>query len=104
NLTAGADTTQSGVLAVNQNTSFQGAIKRGKFDLSDAEGLAMLAAGGNPHGRPNSDVLIPYVNGLDVTRKNRNFWIIDFNSLEESEASLYSEPFKHVLVHVRPER
>lgn len=104
NLTAGADTTQSVILAANQNTSFQGAIKRGKFDLPDAEGLAMLEAGGNPHGRPNSDVLIPYVNGLDVTRNNRNFWIIDFNSLEESEASLYSEPFKHVLVHVRPER
>ena len=32
----------------------------------------------NPHGQPNSDVVIPWVNGLDLTRRTRSMWIIDF--------------------------
>ena len=32
----------------------------------------------NPHGKPNSDVIRPWVNGLDITRRNRGMWIIDF--------------------------
>lgn len=104
NLTAGPDATQSATLSANANISFQGAIKRGKFDVIDEQGLAMLRGGGNPHAKPNSDVLFPYMNGMDLTRRNRHVWITDFQARTEAEASLYSEPFLYVLSHVRPER
>ena len=32
----------------------------------------------NPNGRPNSDVLGPWVNGMDVTRRPAGKWIVDF--------------------------
>ena len=32
----------------------------------------------NPDGRRNVDVVRPWVNGLDLTRRPRGMWIIDF--------------------------
>jgi hypothetical protein len=59
----------------------------------------------NPHGRPNSDVIVPWINGLDVTRRPRDVWIIDFGTERpKQDASLYEAPFAHVLENVRPER
>ena len=59
----------------------------------------------NPNGRPNSDVLTPWVNGMDLTRRPSGKWIIDFGwMMSESEAALYEEPFAYVLQHVRHER
>ena len=50
----------------------------------------------NPNGRPNSDVLRPYYNGIDLTRRLRGVWIIDFGvGMTEEEASLYEAPFEH---------
>ena len=59
----------------------------------------------NPHGRPNSDVIVPWINGLDVTRRPRNMWIIDFGvDMPQEAASRYELPFAHVERHVQPER
>jgi type II restriction/modification system DNA methylase subunit YeeA len=104
NLTSDADITQAGVLSQNSGISFQGAISRGRFDLEEYEALAMLRSGGNPNGRPNSDVIIPYANGLDVTRRYRNVWIIDFGDRKnQAEASQYELPFEYLRKHVEPE-
>ena len=32
----------------------------------------------NPNGRANADVLRPLVNGMDVTRRSADKWIVDF--------------------------
>ena len=64
----------------------------------------MIRTAGNPTGRPNSDVVFPYVNGLDMTRRNRLVWIVDFGTRSHSEAARYEEPFKMVEHLVRPER
>jgi type II restriction/modification system DNA methylase subunit YeeA len=64
-----------------------------------------LAKAGNPNGLPNADVLAPYWNGLDLTRRPRDVWIIDFGwERDEATCSLYEAPFRHVLSLVRPER
>ena len=103
-LTAFADVTQAKVLAENSGISFQGAIKRGPFDLKEREAVVLLAGSGNPNGRPNSDVMLPYVNGLDVTRRSQRVWIIDFGGLSLEGSSLYVAPFARVEKLVKPGR
>jgi hypothetical protein len=51
-----------------QGISFQGPVKVGKFDIPGNLARQWLLEP-NPHGRPNSDVLRPWANGLDVTRR-----------------------------------
>ena len=42
---------------------------------------------------------------MDVTRRPSGKWIVDFGwELNESEAALYEEPFRHVQEHVHPMR
>ena len=55
----------------------------------------------NPNGRPNSDVLRPYFNGMDLTRGSRGVWIIDFGvGTPMEEAALYEAPFEYVAANV----
>jgi len=66
--------------------------------------MGMLCAP-NPHGRPNSDVVVPWINGRDVTRRPRGMWIIDFGvDMGEEDAARYEKPFAHVERELRPER
>lgn len=105
NLTAGPDTTLAQKLAANAGIGFQGGIKRGPFDLPEAWAAAVLQASGNPTGKPNSDVVVPYVNGMDLARRRRDTWIIDFgHQLTQLEASRYMAPFEHVERAVLPKR
>ena len=79
-----------------------GTQKGGAFDLPADLAHRMLNAKGNPNGRPNSDVLRPWINGLDVTRRPRGMWIIDFGvAMPEDEAALYEAPFEYVQKHVK---
>ena len=98
------DVTQAKALAENAGVSFQGSQKIGAFDIDGELARAWLNMP-NPHGRSNADVLKPSWNGMDVTRRSRDGWIIDFGtSLSESQAALYQEPFDYISHHVRPER
>jgi hypothetical protein len=82
-----------------------GDTKGGAFDIDGATARAMLGAPLNPNGRPNSDVVRPWVNGLDVTRRPRDMWIVDFGvNMTEDEAALYELPYEYVRQHVKPER
>lgn len=59
----------------------------------------------NPDGRHNRDVIRPWVNGADVTRRPRNMWIIDFGiNTTMQEAARYELPFEYVKTHVKPMR
>jgi hypothetical protein len=45
------------------------------------------------------------MNGMDVTRRPADKWIIDFGwEMSEREAALYEAPFAHCLANVKPDR
>lgn len=104
-LTGTLDLTAARRLPENVNLAYMGGTKGGPFDLSPEQALTMLTAPLNPNGRPNSDVVRPWVTGIDLTRRPRGYWIIDFGvNMPETEAALYEQPFEYVQRHVRPER
>lgn len=103
NLTSAADTTKANALGENRGVAFQGPVKVGKFEIDEKAALNFLSSP-NPHGKPNSDVLLRWFNGMDITRRPRGFWIIDFGSLSLEEASLYEGPFRYVEQVIKPER
>jgi len=89
----------------NRLVSFQGSQKIGPFDILGELAREFLQMPSNPNGRPNSDVVRPCWNGIDITRRPRDSWIIDFGcSLTESEAALYEAPFEYVVKLVKPIR
>jgi len=104
NLTAGINLTLARSIAENRGGSFQGGIKRGAFDIDEETALDVLRHSGNPNGQPNSDVLFPYRNAADVTRRQAGTWIVDFDSLPSEDASRYERPFELVRARVRPSR
>ena len=94
-------------LKVTRNTgvAFQGDIKRGPFDIRGDLAREWLRLPANPNGRPNADVLKPWVNGMDLTRRPSDKWIVDFgDTLSEAEAALYEAPFGYIAEHVKPVR
>ena len=105
NLTSGVDVTRAHVLPENQGLSFMGDTKGGAFDIPGEVAREMLSLPTNVNGRPNSDVVLPWVNGLDLTRRPRDMFIIDFGTeMNDAEAADYEAPFAYVEEHVQPVR
>jgi type II restriction/modification system DNA methylase subunit YeeA len=103
-LSSGLDLTKARTLRENLGVSFMGDTKGGPFDI-EADTARRLLATPNPDGRSNADVVRPWVNGLDITRRPRDMWIIDFGiDMAETEAALHEAPFEYVREHVRPQR
>jgi type II restriction/modification system DNA methylase subunit YeeA len=85
--------------------AFNGVQKTGPFEVSGETARSWLLLPSNVNGRPNSDVLKPYWNGIDVTRRPRDSWIIDFGpDSTEVEASMFSVPFGHAVRSIKPVR
>ncbi|MDB5319340.1 MAG: hypothetical protein JWN40_971, partial [Phycisphaerales bacterium] len=104
NLTSGADFTAAGKLAENAGIGFVADVKAGAFDVDWTVARKWLAAP-NPNGRSSLDVVIPWLNGRDVTSRSRSMWIVDFGEDESIEdAARYQEPFEYVRLNVKPER
>ena len=105
-LTAGAlRLFSAGHLSRNSNTAFMGVTKNGPFDISGDTAREWLSLPANPNGCPNADVLKPWVNGMDLTRRPAGKWIVDFGDrISESQAAFYEAPFSHVQEYVRPMR
>lgn len=104
-LTSEVDLTETNRLDENQGLSFIGTQKTGPFDLTDSQALKMIGESTNPDERSNRDVIKPWINAIDVTRRPRNMWIIDFGTdMTLEEASKYVAPFQHVQKYVKPER
>jgi type II restriction/modification system DNA methylase subunit YeeA len=105
-LTAGiVNLTTARQLPENEAIAFIGTTKKGPFEIPGALAREWLQLPVNPNGRPNSDVLRPWMNGMDITRRPADYWIVDFGSnMELSEATLYEKPFQHVLEKVKPQR
>jgi type II restriction/modification system DNA methylase subunit YeeA len=91
-------------LQENAGVSFEGTTKYGDFDIPGEQARQWLKLP-NPHNRPNCEVIKPWANGMDITRRSFDTWIIDFGTtMSEVDASLYEIPFHHLHKHVRPER
>lgn len=103
-LTSDTDITHTRRLAENKGIGFVGATKKGPFDIDWATASSMISMPNNVNGRPNRDVVKPYLNALDVTRRNRNRWIVDFGDMPLDQASYYEAPFEYVKEVVLPLR
>mgnify|MGYP000886619286 CR=1 FL=1 len=103
-LTAAADLTRAHTLDENAGLAFRGNQKGGPFDIAGDVARAMLGSP-NPNGRPNSEVVRPWVNGLDIVGRPRGMWLVDFGiDMPLEQASLYEQPFEYVREHVYPVR
>ena len=105
NLTATTDTTTAHEIPANAGICIIGTQKNGAFDIPFELAMDWLNRPLNPNGRPNSDVLLPWSNGSDVTQRSSDRWIIDFGVvMPESEATFYEAPIQYLREHVRPKR
>jgi type II restriction/modification system DNA methylase subunit YeeA len=99
----GLNLTLAKPLQANAGVAFEGMRKDAPFDI-DGELARQWLTLPNPNGRPNSDVLKPSWNGIDVTRRPRDSWVIDFGALSVADAALYENAFEYVNEIVRPIR
>jgi hypothetical protein len=104
NLTSQSDTTQALTLTENLNICFIGTKKAGEFEMDESQALPWLHLP-NAHGKPNSDVLRPWVNGNALVTVRRSLWIIDPGvSMPLEQMAGYEKPFAHILEFVKPDR
>ncbi|HLO61724.1 MAG TPA: DNA methyltransferase [Azonexus sp.] len=102
--TAASDLTQARPLIENANVAFSGIQKTGPFEVSGELARYWLSLP-NPHGRSNTEIVKPWHNGLDVARRHRDMWIIDFGTdMLQDEAALFEAPYSYAYEHVRPTR
>ena len=102
---SGTDLTRLQTLSANAGVAFKGDTKGGPFDVPGDQAREWLRLPANPHGRTNADVLKPWMNGMDLTRRLSGRWIVDFGwRMSEGEAALYEEPFRWVQAYVYPMR
>ena len=102
---AGVDLTGVRRLSENAGAVFTGDTKGGSFDVQGDLAREWLCLPANPNGRTNADVLRPWMNGMDLTRRSAGKWIVDFGwTMSEGDAALYEEPFRWVQEHIRPMR
>ena len=98
------DLTQAQKLTENSGASFIGTQKNGPFDVPADVARTWLQQP-NPHGKSNALVVRPWANGLDVTRRPQERWVVDFGcDMALDEACLFEAPFAHVAEHVKPTR
>lgn len=99
------DITDASILEECRGCGFVGDQKGGPFDLDGRVARDLLRMPLNANGRPNSDVLSPWLNGMDITRRSSGRWIIDFGAyMSFEDAALYEAPFEIVLREVKPTR
>lgn len=105
------DITHAKALAENANTAFQGVVPRSSVKKSVAKALGlpsasfavsggvarpMLLLSGNPNGRSNTEVLVPYLIGDDITKRPRDRYVVDFGTRSLQEAERYEAPFSYI--------
>ncbi len=104
-LSSGTDLTRAGVVSGNRRLAFLGNCKGGSFDVDHEVARGLAGEGGNPNGKPNTNVLTPYLNSQDLTRRSRMKWLVDYGvGMPLSEASAYEAPMSHVREHIYPSR
>jgi type II restriction/modification system DNA methylase subunit YeeA len=106
NLTSGhVDVTTARPIRENKGIAFNGIQKTGEFELPGTEAREMLLGPRNADGRHNSEVVRPWWNGLNVTGRNRDMWIIDFGLETDGERVAYFViPYSRLARLVKPTR
>ncbi|WP_306582145.1 DNA methyltransferase [Dokdonella sp.] len=100
----GVDLTQAEKLPENEGCAFVATVKSGPFEISGSTAREWLKLP-NPNGRSNADVVRPWANGLDVSRRPSDTWIVDFGvNMTQADAAMYEAPFAHVVEHVKEAR
>ena len=102
-LSSSTDLTSAIQLGENHGMAFQGPVKVGPFDVPYSIARELLRSE-NLESVTNSDVVKPWINATDITRRSRGMHIIDFGERTLDEASQYEVPFKYVRNHVKPLR
>lgn len=88
------DLTKASSLAPSSNIAYQGTIKTGPFEIPGELARQWIGLPVNPNGKKNDQVLRPWSNGQDITKRPSGQWIIDFGtSMSESDAALFEAPF-----------
>ena len=101
----GVDLTRGRRLPENTGVAYMGDTKGGPFDVAGDQARVWLRLPANPHGRANAEVLKPWMNGMDLTRRPAGKWIVDFGwTMSGGDAALYEEPFGWVKERVHPLR
>ncbi|MEI6778326.1 MAG: DNA methyltransferase [Chloroflexales bacterium] len=104
-LTAVHSISQIKQLQENAEIVFMGVTKAGASDINQEIAEHLLAAPANASGRPNSDVVRPWLIGEDITDRPRHKWIIDFGvDASEEDAAQYEAPYAYLREHVMPAR
>jgi type II restriction/modification system DNA methylase subunit YeeA len=101
---ASSDLTQARRLVQNRGMAFIGRQKDGPVDIKGQLARDFITCPLNPNGRPNSDVVHPWVNASAIVRNNTDKWIIDFKEMDEGTASFYQAPFEYLKLHLKPIR
>ncbi|MES2226950.1 MAG: DNA methyltransferase [Pseudomonadota bacterium] len=98
------DLSSASKLQANERACFMGVTKVGRFDVEGERARRWLVQP-NPNGRSCREVLRPSFNGIDLTRRPRDVWIVDFGaSMPESEAAGFEGPFEYLQRTVKAER
>lgn len=103
-LTSSVDVTKAQTLSENASICFMGPSPKAPFDIEPDVAATMLDAPPNTHGRPNSDVVRRVASGVDLVRRSRGKWTIDFGLMTMEEAAKYELPFEYVKTHILPVR
>jgi len=98
----GLNLTQAKQLKENAAVCFMGASKKAPFDIEGETARQWLKLP-NPNGKPNSEVVRPLCNAMNITRRPSDTWIVDFGTdMSEADAALYEVPFEYVTQYVKP--
>ena len=102
NLTAGSDLTTARELSENLDIQYEADKKGGPFEVTHSLARQLLG-NPNPTGVSNSAVCRPWCNGMDITRRLRCLWVVDFGvTAEVSQAAQFEAAFEHVRRTVAP--
>ena len=103
-LSVGAAVGTANKLNTNKDIGYVGDVKSGQFDIAYTQARTWLATP-TPNGCSPCEVMQPWWNGLDLTRRTRSIWIIDFGSKRsEADSSGYGDMFEYVRSVVKPKR
>lgn len=100
----GVDLTRAAKQSANSSVAFQGPVKIGPFDVTGDVARVWLQLPRNPDGSANAAVIFPLLNGMDITRRSSDHWIVDFGTISCEQAAFYDVPFLHILKNVKPVR
>ena len=104
-LAGNRDVTKAQRLTENLNVIVRGSEKGGPFEISGEQARQWLTLPANADGSRNVEVLRPWVNAMDITRRPRDIWLIDFGvNLSEHSAAMYEAPFEYAVQVIKPAR